>query len=200
MGESWIQREIFTLRRLIFNFLWYGSQIGVFAYGWYVGFRLDYSAVADHDSRYSQQTNVKLAGLNDLKFSVWVSRGAGLVLAYDGFLILVPMLRNIIRVVRPKLAWLFPADENIWLYVCLCPLYSRERPLTIPNSHRQVAYSMAFWAMLHTTAHYVNFINVERSRIRPLGALDIHYKQAGGITGHVMLLIMVLMCVVFLTL
>lgn len=35
MGESWVQREILTLRRLIFNFLWYGSQIGVFAYGWY---------------------------------------------------------------------------------------------------------------------------------------------------------------------
>ncbi len=76
---------------------------------------------------------------------VWISRGAGLVLAYDGGLILIPMLRNVIRVVRPKLAWLFPADENIWF-------------------HRQVAYSMAFWAMVHTTAHYVNFINVERRR------------------------------------
>lgn len=76
---------------------------------------------------------------------MWTSRGAGLVLAYDGGLILLPMLRNIIRVIRPKLAWAFPADENIWF-------------------HRQVAYSMAFWAMLHTTAHYVNFINVERTR------------------------------------
>lgn len=24
------------------------------------------------------------------------------------------MLRNIIRMIRPKLSWLFPADENIW--------------------------------------------------------------------------------------
>jgi len=93
-----------------------------------------------------QATNVALAPLNSLKFSVWISRGAGLVLAFDGGLILIPMLRNIIRVVRPKLAWLFPADENIWF-------------------HRQVAYSMAFWAMVHTTAHYVNFINVERTRM-----------------------------------
>jgi NADPH oxidase len=83
--------------------------------------------------------------LNGLRYSVWTSRGAGLVLALDGGLILLPMLRNIIRIIRPKLAWLFPADENIWF-------------------HRQVAYSMAFWAMVHTTAHYVNFINVERSR------------------------------------
>lgn len=94
---------------------------------------------------FQKATNVKLAGLNSLKFSVWTSRGAGLVLAFDGGLILIPMLRNVIRVVRPKLAWLFPADENIWF-------------------HRQVAYSLAFWAMVHTTAHYVNFINVERTR------------------------------------
>ena len=93
-----------------------------------------------------QFTNARLAGLNSLKWSVWTSRGAGLVLAFDGGLILLPMLRNIIRFVRPKLSWLFPADENIWF-------------------HRQVAYSMAFWAMVHTTAHYVNFINVERTRM-----------------------------------
>jgi NADPH oxidase len=92
-----------------------------------------------------QATNTKLAALNGLKFSVWTSRGAGLVLAFDGGLILIPMLRNVIKVVRPKVTWLFPADENIWF-------------------HRQVAYSMAFWAMVHTTAHYVNFINVESTR------------------------------------
>lgn len=77
----------------------------------------------------TKETNPKLAALNGLKFSVWSSRGAGLVLAFDGFMILLPMLRNIIRVVRPKLTWAFPADENIWF-------------------HRQVAYSMAFWSMV----------------------------------------------------
>ncbi|KAH9082003.1 NADPH oxidase [Lactarius deliciosus] len=157
MGESWFRRELLTPRRLAFNVLFYGSHLFWFAYGWH-----------------SQYTNQKLAALNGLKFSVWTSRGAGLVLAYDGGLILLPMLRNIIRIIRPKLTWLFPADENIWF-------------------HRQVAYSMAFWAMVHTTAHYVNFINVERTQVRPQLALQIHYTQPGGITGHFMLLIMVLM-------
>ncbi|OBZ79041.1 hypothetical protein A0H81_01005 [Grifola frondosa] len=55
------------------------------------------------------------------------------------------------------------------------------------------AYSMAFWSVVHTTAHYVNFFNVERTQVRPEIALDIHYTQAGGITGHFMLLIMLLM-------
>ena len=85
--------------------------------------------------------------MNTLKWSVWSSRGAGLVLAFDGGLILVPMLRNIIRIVRPKLTWAFPADENIWF-------------------HRQVAYQIFFWTVVHVTAHYVNFINVEITRAR----------------------------------
>ncbi|KAF8202852.1 NADPH oxidase isoform 1 [Pholiota molesta] len=157
MGESWFHREFLTPRRLVFNILFYGTHFGLFAYGWH-----------------SQATNPRLAGLNTLKYSVWLSRGAGLVLAFDGGLILLPMLRNIIRVIRPRLTWAFPADENIWF-------------------HRQVAYSMAFWAMVHTTSHYVNFINVERTQIRKETALDIHYTQPGGITGHFMLLIMVLM-------
>ncbi|KAI0361501.1 NADPH oxidase [Trametes cingulata] len=157
MGETWFQREFLQPRRLAFNVLFYGVQLFLFGYGWY-----------------SQETNQKLAALNALTWSVWTSRGAGLVLAFDGGMILVPMLRNIIRVVRPRLTWLFPADENIWF-------------------HRQVAYSMAFWAMVHTTAHYVNFFNVERTQVRPGLALDIHYHQAGGITGHFMLLIMLLM-------
>ncbi|KAF7324937.1 FAD-binding FR-type domain-containing protein [Mycena kentingensis (nom. inval.)] len=157
MGESWFKRELLTPRRLLFNVIFYGLHFFLFGYGWN-----------------SQQKNTKLAALNLLQYSVWVSRGAGLVLAFDGALILIPLLRNVIRVIRPHLAWLFPADENLWF-------------------HRQVAYSMAFWAMVHTTGHYVNFINVERAQVRKETALDIHYTQPGGFTGHWMLLIMLLM-------
>ena len=157
MGESFFHREFLTPKKLAFNVIWHGLHLFLFAYGWY-----------------SQETNARLAGLNTLGFSVWTSRGAGLVLAFDGAMILIPMLRNVIRIVRPRLTWLFPADENIWF-------------------HRQVAYQLAFWAVVHTTAHYVNFINVERTQIRPQLAIEIHYHQPGGLSGHFMLLIMVLM-------
>jgi NADPH oxidase len=123
--------------------------------------------------RYFQAENQKLAGLNVLTFSVWMSRGAGLNLSFDATLILLPMCRNILRFIRPKIKWL-PLDESQFF-------------------HRQVAYTMLFWTSIHVLAHYVNFFNVERNQIRPETAVQIHYTQAGGITGHVMLLCMLLM-------
>ena len=66
---------------------------------------------------------------------MWISRGAGLVLSLDTLLILLPMCRTILRLVRPKIRWL-PLDESIWF-------------------HRQVAYTMLFWTATHTLGHYV---------------------------------------------
>ena len=45
----------------------------------------------------------------------------------------------------------------------------------------------------HVFLTFISFYNVELSQIRPETALDIHYTQAGGITGHIMLLCMLLM-------
>ncbi|KAI5850660.1 ferric reductase NAD binding domain-containing protein [Tricharina praecox] len=154
-AESWWRREL-TGRKLFFWIFWWGVHWGLFAYGWY-----------------SQYTNERLAALNGLRYSVWISRGAGLVLAFDGGLILLPMCRNVVRVLRPKITFL-PLDESQWL-------------------HRQTAYSMLLFTIIHTCAHYVNFFNVEKTQVRPVTALNIHYAQAGGVTGHVMLLCMVLM-------
>lgn len=134
-AASWFKREFLTLRRLIFNIIFYGSHFGLFAYGWY-----------------SQATNERLDGLNSLKYSVWISRGAGLALAYDGGLIMLPMLRNIIRALRPKFTWLMAMDENIWLwvyfaYIILCVSRSF-LSILLCISHRQVAYSMACWTVV----------------------------------------------------
>ncbi|OMP88221.1 NADPH oxidase 1 [Diplodia seriata] len=155
MGAEVRWKALLEPRKLIFYFFFYGLHIFMFAYGWY-----------------KQATDERLAALNLLKWSVWISRGAGLVLSLDTMLIVLPMCRTLLRLVRPKIRWL-PLDESIWF-------------------HRQVAYSMVFWTIVHTCGHYVNFFNVEATQVRPELALQIHYTQAGGITGHVMLLCMML--------
>ena len=48
--------------------------------------------------------------------------------------LIVLVLRNLIRAIRPGLAWFFPIDESIWF-------------------HRQIAYSLLFFTIIHTTAH-----------------------------------------------
>lgn len=45
----------------------------------------------------------------------------------------------------------------------------------------------------YNPANDASFFNVERSQIRPVSAIQIHYTEAGGVTGHVMLLCMLLM-------
>ncbi|KAI4189088.1 MAG: hypothetical protein L6R41_001695 [Letrouitia leprolyta] len=153
--QSWLRKQ-FAPSKILFNTLFHGLHIGLFIFGWW-----------------KQATDARLAPLNTLTFSVWLSRGAGLALSLDGALILLPMCKTILRWMRPKLRWL-PLDESQWF-------------------HRQVAYSLLFYTIIHTSAHYVNFFNVERSQIRKEAAVQIHYTQAGGITGHVMLLCMLLM-------
>ncbi|KAL8292839.1 hypothetical protein RQP46_000533 [Phenoliferia psychrophenolica] len=153
MATSWWKNQL-TGRRLVWNILFYVGHVAVFAYGWH-----------------KQASDPRLAALNGLKFSVWISRGAGLALGVDGLLLMLPVLRNVVRVVRPRLTWLAPLDENIWF-------------------HRQIAYSLLFFTIVHTTAHYVNMINVERTQVRKETAWGIMYTQPGAFTGHVMLVIM----------
>ncbi|KAL9125727.1 MAG: hypothetical protein Q9175_008028 [Cornicularia normoerica] len=153
--KGWFSKEL-TWRMVLFNTLFHGLHVGLFVLGWW-----------------KQATDERLAGLNKLTFSVWISRGAGLALSVDGTIILLPMCKNLLRWIRPKIRWL-SLDESQWF-------------------HRQVAYSMLFWTCVHVSAHYVNFFNVERNQIRPETAVQVHYTQAGGITGHVMLFCMLMM-------
>ncbi|GAA6012833.1 hypothetical protein JCM11491_006193 [Sporobolomyces phaffii] len=151
-------KEELTGRKLVWNILFYLGHVATFAYGWY-----------------KQATNARLAGLNQLGCSVYASRGAGLVLGIDGLLIILPLLRNLIRWIRPVVpVRVVPLDESVWC-------------------HRQLAYSLLFWTVVHVTSHYVNMINVERTQVRKEMAWAIMYTQPGGFTGHVMLLLMFFM-------
>ncbi|KAH7345803.1 NADPH oxidase [Pyrenochaeta sp. MPI-SDFR-AT-0127] len=146
----------FTFRKLAFHGVFWGAHWALFAYGWF-----------------AQATDKRLAGVNALRYSIWISRGAGLVLSVDTSLLLLPMCRTILRWIRPKVRVL-PLDESIWF-------------------HRQVAYAMLVFTVVHTAGHYVNFFNIEATQIRPETVAQIHYTQPGPVTGHVMLLCMLLM-------
>ena len=94
-------------------------------------------------NRYAQATDKRLSGVNALEYSIWISRGAGLVLSIDTALILLPMCRTILRWVRPKVPWI-PLDESTWF-------------------HRQLAYAMLTFTVVHTSGHYVK--SAPRSRL-----------------------------------
>lgn len=136
MGQKTSWSKHLTVRKVIFYVLFHGLHIGLFVFGWYVALRKPLmSENADVVPRWKQASDVRLAGLNTLTFSVWLSRGAGLALSVDGTLILLPMCRNVLRWVRPKIRWL-PLDESQFF-------------------HRQVAYSLLLYTIVHVSAHYV---------------------------------------------
>jgi NADPH oxidase len=144
VNESWFKRAGWTLSKVLFHLFFWGLHIGIFAVGWYVLTPdLDHKAIAN-GFRYLQASDARLAGLNVLGYSVWISRGAGLVLSVDCTLILFPMCRNILKWLRPQIRWL-PLDESAWF-------------------HRQIAYSMLVFTAIHTAAHYVKYVSLVPAR------------------------------------
>ncbi|KAJ3137272.1 hypothetical protein HDU89_001853 [Geranomyces variabilis] len=148
-------------RKLLFYVLWTVFHGGIFIYGFF-----------------KQRMDKELALLNSLGYSVATSRGAGLVLAVDACLLLLPMCRNLIRFARglTTINKILPFDQNIFFHKC-------------------TAYSLLFFTLVHVNAHYINFFFVE-SKIfdkLPLRAWQIHYTTYAGITGHVMLMLMFFM-------
>ncbi|RYO89447.1 hypothetical protein DL764_008580 [Monosporascus ibericus] len=52
----------------------------------------------------------------------------------------------------------------------------------------KLLFHFLFWGAHLGTFAYGCFYTIEKTQIRPIRAVDIHYKEPGGITGHVMLL------------
>ncbi|KAL7748024.1 hypothetical protein RI367_006570 [Sorochytrium milnesiophthora] len=122
-----------------------------------------------------QKNDPGLALLNKLQYSVWSSRGAGLNLAITSSLIMLPMCRNTMGMLRKTfLSKVIPFDETIFF-------------------HKVCAWTILFFSLVHGNAHYVNFFNVEFTRLLPVFTWQIHYTMWGGITGHIMVIIMFLM-------
>ncbi|KAJ3284955.1 hypothetical protein HK104_009697 [Borealophlyctis nickersoniae] len=126
-----------------------------------------------------QKDDPELSLLNSLGANIWSSRGAGLVLALDCSLLILPMCRNILRILQqhlPFLAFIVDLHSNI-------------------QFHKIVAYAMLLFTLIHVNAHYTNFFKVQMDLQGKLdlAATQIHYKTYAGLTGHGMLLVMALM-------
>ncbi|KAF9897695.1 hypothetical protein BX616_005137 [Lobosporangium transversale] len=157
--------ETWTTRRYAFFIIWFILHVILFIFG-----------------VLRVKLNDDLINLNaPLNWSLWVARGGGMCLIWDCCLILLPVCRNILRILRVSfINKLIPIDENIWF-------------------HKITAYSILFCTIVHTIGHYVNFYKMDRLyRQNPTGpfnltAAELLYKSPAGITGHIMLLCMALM-------
>jgi NADPH oxidase len=150
-----------TLKTWLFWAVFLSVHLGLFIYGFV-----------------KQKDDPELYLLNQIGGSVYISRGAGLVLGLDCALILLPMCRNLLVLLRstlPVTSKFVSFDDNIFL-------------------HKMTAFSMLFFTLLHVNGHYLNFLRVEQ-RLPQLGmkAWNVHYSTWAGMTGHMMLLVIFLL-------
>lgn len=117
-----------------------------------------------------QRDNPLLSTLNSIGYSVYTSRGAGVVLAFDCSILLLPVCRNLLRSVRSTaLKKVIPFDQSTYFHKCS-------------------AYAMLFFTLVHVNAHYTNFFLVEKKFFSVLEttAWELHYTIVAGYTGHIM--------------
>ncbi|KAF9095227.1 hypothetical protein BGX29_006573 [Mortierella sp. GBA35] len=156
--------ETWTPRRYAFFIIWFILHVILFIFG---------------VLRVKNDKN--LGNLNGpLKYSLWIARGGGICLIWDCSIILLPVCRNILRILRVSfLNNLIPIDENIWF-------------------HKITAYSIVVCTAIHSIGHYVNVYKMNKLHMEgdpwfPQSAGQVLYKSPAGVTGHIMLLCMVLM-------
>lgn len=119
-----------------------------------------------------QKNNPGLSTLNELSFSVYISRGAGLCLAINPMLMLLPMCRHTITLIR----------RYIFIINNIFPDFSY-------YFHKICAYTILFWGIIHTVCHYINFYGVEHI-IKINSMYNLHYTIFAGVSGHLMLISM----------
>ena len=99
-----------------------------------------------------------------------IARGAALVLHFDIALILLPVCRTLISLLRQTpLNSIIQFDKNI-------------------SFHKMVAYSLVFFTWVHTIAHWNNFAQLAaKENIGFVGFLKINFLTGPGWSGYVML-------------
>ncbi|KAG0366893.1 hypothetical protein BGZ54_004726 [Gamsiella multidivaricata] len=104
-----------------------------------------------------------------------IARGAALVLHVDSGIILFPVCRTLISWLRSTpLNRIIPFDKSIAF-------------------HKAIAWSIVFFTLLHTAAHYVNFWKLSRSDPAQYSFWNLMLLSGPGLTGHIMLLFLGIM-------
>lgn len=141
------------MNKIIFTVFWVIFQGTVFTGGFFL-----------------QKNNEDLSFLNNLEFSVYISRGAGLCLAVTPVLLLLPMCRHTVTKVRSVL-----------------PVVNKVFPDISMFFHKVCAYTILVWSLVHTVCHYINFYRVE-TLLKINTMFNLHYTIYAGISGHIMMI------------
>ncbi|CAG8551451.1 2378_t:CDS:2, partial [Dentiscutata heterogama] len=105
-----------------------------------------------------------------------MARSAALVLHVDAAMILFPVCRNLISVLRSTpLGGIIPFDENI-------------------EFHKAIGWSIVFFTIVHTVSHWINFYELARAQNGGIVMwLELNFLTGPGATGYVMLIALFLM-------
>ncbi|KAG0300992.1 hypothetical protein BGZ98_008712 [Dissophora globulifera] len=106
-----------------------------------------------------------------------IARGAALVLHVNSGLILFPVCRTLISWLRSTpLNRIVPFDRAL-------------------KFHKTIAWSIVFFSIVHTVAHYVNFWRLTQAEPEKYSFWNLMFVSGPGFTGHLMLLFLAIMVI-----
>ncbi|KAF9180725.1 hypothetical protein BGZ51_005934 [Haplosporangium sp. Z 767] len=125
---------------------------------------------------YHYSDNFEIAR-SKLGITLPIARGAALVLHVDSGMILLPVCRTLISWLRSTpLNRIVPFDKAI-------------------TFHKAIAWSIVFFTIIHTVAHYVNFWRLAKADPQNYHFLHLMFVSGPGLTGHLMLLFLFVMVI-----
>ncbi|KAG0324170.1 hypothetical protein BGZ99_002133 [Dissophora globulifera] len=105
------------------------------------------------------------------------ARGAALVLHVDAGVILLPVCRTLISWLRSTpLNRIVPFDKAV-------------------TFHKAIAWSILFFSLVHTVAHYLNFYHLARADPVKYNFWKLMFVSGPGWTGHIMLVVLIVMII-----
>jgi NADPH oxidase len=111
----------------------------------------------------------------DLGITICIARAGGACLNLNCGLILLPMCRNVVSMLRSTfLGRYIPFDRNI-------------------DFHKMIGWTIVWWSAVHTLAHYVNYMRLEMSRPEAGTAPYFALGSGPGYTGHIISVCLFLM-------